>query len=239
MRKQVTVFDTQYRFMKTFRSEKLMIAFLEYMFEDIEPTWLNEEQMELFESLRDRMDNCKKKIDAWSIWWSNSHWWWRPKNKQENNENEEEKQTKNKQKTSTKQTENNQDKDKDKEEDKDKEIIKEKINKQKYLDFVLLTEEEHEKLINQLWQSLTNELIDKLNNYIWSTWRRYKSHYFTILNWSKKERPMSQTSSEMMKERERQRIREEAQQVLNRNNGVDGDNVQTQTTNRRANIIGG
>jgi hypothetical protein len=50
---------------------------------------------------------------------------------------------------------------------------------------------------------------------------------------------MSQTSSEMMKERERQRIREEAQQVLNRNNGVDGDNVQTQTTNRRANIIGG
>ena len=50
---------------------------------------------------------------------------------------------------------------------------------------------------------------------------------------------MSQASSEMMKERERQRIREEAQQVLNRNNGADANNVQTQTTNRRANIIGG
>ena len=63
---------------------------------------------------------------------------------------------------------------------------KEKINKKKYLDFVYLAEEEHTKLINLYGIKQTDELIDKLNNYIGSTWKRYKSHYYTILNWLRK-----------------------------------------------------
>jgi hypothetical protein len=64
---------------------------------------------------------------------------------------------------------------------------KKKNNKRKFLDFVLLSDDEYNKLISLLWEKLTTELIDKLNNYIWSTWKRYKSHYFTLLNWSKNE----------------------------------------------------
>lgn len=69
----------------------------------------------------------------------------------------------------------------------EEEYIKKKINKKKFLDFVLLSDDEYNKLISTLGEKLTTELIDKLNNYIWSTWKRYKSHYFTILQWSKKE----------------------------------------------------
>lgn len=124
----------------------------------------------------------------------------------------------------------------------DKEVIediednkKEKLLKRKYLDFVSLTEEEHEKLVNQFWLKQTNELIDRLNNYIWSTGKRYKSHYFTILNRAKKELPQ-QSQQEMMKERERQRIREEAQAILSHNKNQNGESIQTEWYNRRSNF---
>ena len=125
----------------------------------------------------------------------------------------------------------------DKEVIEDKEDIKkEKLLKRKYLDFVLLTDDEHTKLVNQLWDRLTNELIDKLNNYLWSTWKRYKSHYFTILSRSRKEQPHNQTNLEMLKERERQRIREEAQEILNRNKTTNGSTIQNPTYNRRTDL---
>ena len=109
--------------MKTFKSEKLMIAFLEFMFEDLEPVGLSEEESELFESLRDRMNSRKARADAWAKGWQISSWWWRPKASKE--------QAKSKNETSKKQAKNNQDKDKDKdkEEDKVKDIDKEKDNK--------------------------------------------------------------------------------------------------------------
>lgn len=116
---------------------------------------------------------------------------------------------------------------------------KEKINKKKFLDFVLLSDDEHEKLVKQLWVSQTNELIDKLNNYIGSTWKRYKSHYFTILNRAKKEQPHSNHQQEMMKERERQRIREEAQEILNHNTNTNGTTIQETTYNRRTDLQSG
>ena len=189
--------------MKTFKSEKLMIAFLEFMFEDLEPVGLSEEESELFESLRDRMNSRKARADAWAKGWQISSWWWRPKASKE--------QAKSKNETSKKQAKNNQDK--DKEEDKVKDIDKEKDNKKnKYLDFVYLSEDEHQKLISQLGNKLTDELIDKLNNYIWSTGKRYKSHYFTILNWSKNEVKVT-THTNLERERQaelhRQKIAEQ------------------------------
>ena len=36
-RSSVTIYDDQYNFYKAFNSEKLLVSFLEYMFEDIEP----------------------------------------------------------------------------------------------------------------------------------------------------------------------------------------------------------
>jgi len=137
---------------------------------------------------------------------------------------------------------NSTDKDKDKDIDIDKEEDKEsnkkeKINKKKFLEFVLLTEEEHSKLIEKFWQKHTDELIDKLNNYIWSTWKRYKSHYYTILSRSKNEpATTTQSQAELMKERERQRIREEAQAILSPKQNENGKSIQTEWYNRRTNF---
>ena len=118
-------------------------------------------------------------------------------------------------------------------------IKKEKDTKKKFLEFVLLTDDEYSKLKERFGTQWADERIDRLNSYIWSTWKRYKSHYFTILSWSKND-PGTTTHSqaELMKERERQRRLEEAQEVLNRSKNTNGDTIQTQTTNRRTNIIG-
>lgn len=60
-----------------------------------------------------------------------------------------------------------------------------KNSKDKYGEFknVLLTDEEYHKL--EISNLLT--YIEKLSSYIASTGKRYKSHYATILNWSRKD----------------------------------------------------
>jgi len=70
--------------------------------------------------------------------------------------------------------------------------IKNKNKKQKYMDFVFLTETEHTSLINKFWLTKTNYWIDRLNSYIGqigvaSASKKYKSHYFTILNRDRRE----------------------------------------------------
>ena len=64
----------------------------------------------------------------------------------------------------------------------EKEIYKEK---EKYGEFnnVLLTDEEYHKLE----QANLLTYIDKLSSYIASKGKKYKSHYATILNWSRKD----------------------------------------------------
>ena len=64
-----------------------------------------------------------------------------------------------------------------------------KNEKKLYKEFVKLTEEEHLKIIEQLGRALTDDLIERLNNYIGSKGKQYKSHYHTILTWSRKEKP--------------------------------------------------
>ena len=159
------------------------------------------------------------------------------KNKQKNYKKTTKKQQNNKQKTNKEQPSisrsiSNKIEDKVKEEDN---------KKNKFLDFVYLSEEEHQKLTTQLWKKLTDELIERLNNYIWSIWKdKYKSHYFTILSWSKKELPQTTNSQqEMLKERERQRIREEAQEILNRNRNINAESISKPTYNRRADLQSG
>jgi hypothetical protein len=71
--------------------------------------------------------------------------------------------------------------------DKDIDKIKIKKDKDKYLDFVYLSKEEYKKLEDKLGKSKTDDYIEKLNTYIGSKGKNYKSHYFTILNWVKME----------------------------------------------------
>jgi phage replication O-like protein O len=75
-----------------------------------------------------------------------------------------------------------------------KETIQKKgrTHKKRFLDFVLLTDEEYNKLVDRLGKAKTDDMIDRLNNYIGSKGKRYKSHYHTILTWIKKE-PKPQT----------------------------------------------
>lgn len=92
---------------------------------------------------------------------------------------------------------------------KDNSIINSSINndsikkeKKKYGEFknVLLTEEEYEKIKDKKME----QYIDKLSIYIESKGNKYKSHYATILNWSRKEKEQKdnrpKTSREKMDE---------------------------------------
>ena len=71
---------------------------------------------------------------------------------------------------------------------KENKNIKEENNikeeKKKYLEFVLLSDEEYWKLLNIFWKERLDKEIQKLNNYIGSSWKKYKSHYFTIRQWN-------------------------------------------------------
>ena len=53
--------------------------------------------------------------------------------------------------------------------------------KKKYLENVLLTDDEYEKLVEKYGKWVIERKIEDLNNYIGSKWKKYKSHYFTIL----------------------------------------------------------
>lgn len=60
-----------------------------------------------------------------------------------------------------------------------------KEHKKKYLDFVYLTDDEYKKLIAFFWsEERLKKEINKLNDYIWKSWRKYKSHYFTLRSWN-------------------------------------------------------
>jgi hypothetical protein len=52
---------------------------------------------------------------------------------------------------------------------------------------VLLSDEELNKLTDRLGTQRTNEMIERLDNYMESTGKRYKNFYQTILNWVKRD----------------------------------------------------
>jgi len=71
-------------------------------------------------------------------------------------------------------------------------LNKTKLKKDKtlYLDFVLLTDDEYRKLVEQFGQSKTDEIIERLNSYghqFPKKFKQYSSHYHTILNWLRKD----------------------------------------------------
>lgn len=81
-------------------------------------------------------------------------------------------------------TEKEKEKEKDKEKDKDKDKDKKKI-KHKYGNYnhVLLTDNEKENLLNELDEYKFNLVIEKLDEYIEETGKKYKNHYLTIKRW--------------------------------------------------------
>lgn len=61
------------------------------------------------------------------------------------------------------------------------------VKKNTYSECVKLTDDEYNKLIKDFGLSLTETYIDKLNDYVLSTGKKYKSHYHTIRNWLRNE----------------------------------------------------
>lgn len=62
----------------------------------------------------------------------------------------------------------------------------EKNEKKKYADFVTMTEEEYNKLVEQFGEQGTKDRIENLNLYKGSKGVTYKSDYMTVLNWDRK-----------------------------------------------------
>ena len=116
----------------------------------------------------------------------------------------------------------------------------------KFLDFVLLTQSEHTRLIEKLWVTKTNYYLDRLNSYIGQIWvgsasKKYKSHYFTILNWER--RDWGKTPTDFAKEealaKQRSRVREQIDQYLHPNDSTDvWLQDQNETFDRRWEILG-
>lgn len=59
-------------------------------------------------------------------------------------------------------------------------------DKTRFQEFVYLYDEEYDKLKLCIHENKLKNLIGRLNDYIGSTGKKYKSHYYTIINRSKK-----------------------------------------------------
>ena len=76
-----------------------------------------------------------------------------------------------------------------------KEKIREvKLNKEnireekvKHLEFVYLTNEEHKKLLTRYGDKNTRKLIADLNRYLGQSGKKYKSHYYTLLGFARRD----------------------------------------------------
>lgn len=59
--------------------------------------------------------------------------------------------------------------------------------KEKHLDFVFLTKIEYKKIVQCYGEVNARKLIDSLNRYIGQSGKKYRSHYYTLLNFAKRD----------------------------------------------------
>jgi len=70
------------------------------------------------------------------------------------------------------------------------------LPKTKYLDFVLLAKNEYQKLLDLSGELKTKDYIERLNNHLGSKGDDYKSHYYTIRQWIKRDERESTNSDQ-------------------------------------------
>lgn len=68
-------------------------------------------------------------------------------------------------------------------------------DKRLFLEFVYLTNDEYQKLLDKFGEPGTKDRIEKLNNYIGSKGNKYKSHYHTILTWANRDKEKSSVAA--------------------------------------------
>lgn len=66
-------------------------------------------------------------------------------------------------------------------------------SKTQYAEFVFMTQEQYENLIVEWGKSVTDDYIERLDNYIGSSGKtkKYKDHYRTLRNWYKRDHPIT------------------------------------------------
>lgn len=174
MRNKITLFQDQYELYKELKSPNLLVAFVEFMFEDKQPknSLLNSLETAIFNSFVDRMEKSKKLYDRNCKWGQSSHWGWRPETAVE----------KPIEKTAKEQPDKQP---KNKEEEV--EVYKENKKKKGYGEFkkCLLTEDEYEQIMKDYWTRNWELLINKVDNYCASKWKKYKNYVATIRNFAK------------------------------------------------------
>lgn len=72
----------------------------------------------------------------------------------------------------------------------DKDKSKENVlgeTKIKFSDFVYMTQGQYDQLAKKLGKTVVDSYVERLNNYIGSHGKKYKSHYHTILSWTSKD----------------------------------------------------
>lgn len=77
----------------------------------------------------------------------------------------------------------------------------EEKKKNTYMEFVLLTDEQHQKLIERFGTNGTKLRIEELNNAIGSKGLKYKSHYHTILAWDNRNSKKEHSDKDDLKKR--------------------------------------
>ena len=72
---------------------------------------------------------------------------------------------------------------------------------------VKVKQEELENLKIRYDEKDVNDLIDRLDRYIWSKWDKYKSHYLTMINWAKRDGIKEYTKQDRKEQKEREEKR--------------------------------
>jgi len=66
-------------------------------------------------------------------------------------------------------------------------LSKVKLSKEKYKDFVFLSFDEYNKLVEKYNKKVVDGKIEDLNDYIGEKGKKYKSHYYTLNKWLRKD----------------------------------------------------
>jgi DNA-binding transcriptional MocR family regulator len=94
--------------------------------------------------------------------------------------------------------------------------------KKQYAQYVKMTEEEYQKLIDDYGEQKTKDMIEDLNNYKGSKGKKYKSDYLTIRSWIRKEqkeqkdKPKPKNRFHNFEQPYRQMSNEELKAILNK-----------------------
>lgn len=72
---------------------------------------------------------------------------------------------------------------------------KQQEEKIQFKEYVVMTQGQYDQLAEKLGKSVLNEYVERLNNYIGSQGKKYKSHYHTILSWTAKDNGKSISAS--------------------------------------------